>query len=81
MLSSSHLPTRFPVGTKYVLEGNGLSVQRYVEFPNGRRVQLPARRALTCGPCTRAVWQQIGIVPDENSAGVYASSRCKRVVA
>jgi hypothetical protein len=41
------LPTRFPVGTRYVIEGRSgargrLRVQsRYLEFPDGRHVQLP----------------------------------------
>ena len=42
------LPSRFPVGTRYVLEGRGghrgrLRVRlRYLEFPDGRQVELPA---------------------------------------
>jgi hypothetical protein len=48
MAIASHLPTRFPVGTKYVLEGRGPSVRRYVELPDGRRFRLPTRKALTC---------------------------------
>jgi hypothetical protein len=47
---SSHvdrLPSRFPVGTRYVIEGRGgaegrLRIQaRYLEFPDGRHVDLP----------------------------------------
>jgi hypothetical protein len=40
------LPKRFPVGTRYVVEGRRgakgqlLVYQRYVEFPDGRRVEL-----------------------------------------
>jgi hypothetical protein len=44
---ASHLQERFPIGTKYVLEGGGLFVRRYVEFPDGRRIQLSTRKALT----------------------------------
>jgi hypothetical protein len=62
MLSSSRLPTRFPVGTKYIVEGRGLFVRRYVEFPNGRKVQLATRKALSC---TCAELQQISIAPDQ----------------
>ena len=69
MLSSSRLPTRFPVGTKYVVEGRGQFVRRYVEFPNGRIVQLATRKAL---PCTSAELQQISIAPDQSSAVVEA---------
>ncbi len=42
------LPSRFPVGTRYVVEGRGggqgrLRIHsRYLEFPDGRHVELPA---------------------------------------
>ena len=55
------LSDRFPLGTKYVLERHGPRVKRYVEYPNGRRVWLPCRQALTCS-CLE--FQQIGIVPN-----------------
>ena len=48
MIQSSSLPTRFPVGAKYVVEGRGgedgqLRVfSRYVVLPGGRRIKLPA---------------------------------------
>jgi hypothetical protein len=42
------LPERFPENTKYVLEARGGLVRRYVEFPDGRRLELAARKALTC---------------------------------
>lgn len=45
---ASHLSKRFPVGTKYVLEGRGPFIRRYVELPDGRRFWLPTRKALTC---------------------------------
>jgi hypothetical protein len=41
------LPSRFPVGTRYVVEGRGggqgrLRIRlRYLEFPDGRHVELP----------------------------------------
>src|SRR5207248_7230615 len=42
----SRLPSRFPVGTRYVIEGQGGRIQlRYLEFPDGRKVQLPTSRA------------------------------------
>jgi hypothetical protein len=45
--SAVRLPTRFPVGTRFVIEGRGGRVNlRYVEFPNGRQVQLPAESGL-----------------------------------
>jgi hypothetical protein len=38
-----HLPNRFPVGTRYVIEGRrGRIHLRYIEFPDGRKVNLPA---------------------------------------
>ena len=37
------LPSRFPVGTRYVIEGRGGRIcLRYLEFPDGRKVDLPA---------------------------------------
>jgi hypothetical protein len=39
----NRLPNRFPVGTRYVLEGRGVRISlRYLEFPDGRKVNLPA---------------------------------------
>jgi hypothetical protein len=39
----SRLPSRFPVGTRYVMEGRGGRVSlRYLEFPDGRKIELPA---------------------------------------
>jgi len=39
------LPSRFPVGTKFVIEGRpggkGQVYSRYLEFPDGTRVRLP----------------------------------------
>ena len=70
MAGSPSLPARVPVGTKYVLEGRGLFVRRYIEFPNGRRVQLANRKALSC---TSMASQQIGIVPDRSAAVVLAA--------
>jgi len=45
---TADLPTRFPIGTKYVLESRGPFVRRYVEFPDGRRVELSTRLAQSC---------------------------------
>jgi len=45
---ADRLPSRFPVGTRYVVEGHGggegcLRIHlRYLEFPDGRHVDLPA---------------------------------------
>lgn len=48
MCKAKALPSRFPVGTKFVIEGrptaDGVQVsKRYIEFPDGRYLQLPAR--------------------------------------
>ena len=48
MRKSSRLPTRFPEGTKYVLESHGGEVRRFVEFPDGRRITLSKRKAASC---------------------------------
>ncbi len=37
------LPSRFPVGTRYVIEGHEGRIRlRYLEFPDGRKIDLPA---------------------------------------
>ena len=69
------LPARVPLGTKYVLESRGPFVRRYVEFPNGRKFQLATRKALTC---TCSAWQLIGIVPEQNAAGIEPALRPER---
>jgi len=78
MVSSSCKPTRYPVGTKYVLEARGPFVRRYVEFPNGRRIKLATRMAL---PCTCAEREQTNIVPDHSTDVVDASAFRRRILA
>lgn len=57
----NRLPRRFPVGTKYVIEGQGggegrLRVSsRYIEFPDGRHLRLQIRRSRSPGRPTSAV--------------------------
>jgi len=52
--SSARMPKRFPVGSTYVVEARG-SVQgltlmhRYVQLPDGRRIDLAARFVRTDG--------------------------------
>ena len=42
----SRLPSRFPVGTRYVIEGqDGRIHLQYLEFPDGRQIQLQTDRA------------------------------------
>ena len=41
--SAMRLPDRFPVGTRFVIEGRGGRINlRYLEFPDGRQVVLPS---------------------------------------
>ena len=77
MPSSPSLPARVPVGTKYVLEGRGSFVRRYIEFPNGRKVQLATRKASSCTCVAR---QRISIVPDRSAAVIDAPSLRPRLV-
>lgn len=43
-VSESRLPTRFPVGTKFVIEGRpGQVPTRFIEFPDGTKLRLPKR--------------------------------------
>ena len=78
MSKSSRVPTRVPVGTKYVVESNGPSVRRYIEFPNGRRVNLSARKPLSC-ECL--VWKEISVVPDSGADVTKVRSSRSPVVA
>jgi hypothetical protein len=43
MASTSKLPSRFPVGTKFVIEGKGRVLSRHLEFPDGTYLPLPSR--------------------------------------
>jgi hypothetical protein len=39
----NRLPSHFPNGTRYVIEGRaGRVLARYLEFPDGRHIDLPA---------------------------------------
>jgi hypothetical protein len=55
------LPSRFPVGTRYVVEGRGGGQGRfrirlrYLEFPDGRHVELPIDLAYRGGARRRRV--------------------------
>jgi hypothetical protein len=44
MRQADRLPNRFPEGTRFVIEGRPGCVSRYLEFPDGRHVDLPVRR-------------------------------------
>jgi hypothetical protein len=42
--SANRLPSRFPVGTKFVIEGRrGGELSRFLEFPDGTCIRLPKR--------------------------------------
>ena len=69
MRNSTRTLMRFPVGSKYVLEARGPFVRRYVEFPDGRTVQLATRKA---SPCNCAAKQRISLVPDQRAAAINA---------
>ena len=77
MRSVSRRQMRFPAGTKYVLESCGPFVRRYVEFPDGSKIQLPTRKALTC-MCTE---RQTSIVPEHNASAFDVQAFLRRVVA
>jgi hypothetical protein len=57
---SPRLPKRFPVGTKYILESHGAFVRRYIEYPNGRRIELKSRKALSCGCFDSSIVPELG---------------------
>ena len=53
--SLSRLPSRFPVGTKFVIEGRrGQVVSRYLEFPDGTCIRLPKRTGKRAVPRRRS---------------------------
>jgi hypothetical protein len=46
----NRLPSQFPDGTRFVIEGRaGRILSRYLEFPNGRHVDLPADHLASAG--------------------------------
>jgi hypothetical protein len=61
--TAPRLPKRLPEGTKYVVESCGRFVRRFVELPNGNRIPLPTRKAVTC---TCADDQMASIAPEQH---------------
>jgi hypothetical protein len=61
---TDRLPSRFPIGTRYVVEGRGgpagrLRIQsRYLEFPDGRHVELPVDRPERARSRRRRAWRR-----------------------
>ena len=82
MRTSSRLPSRLPEGSKYVLESRGTWVRRYVEFPDGRRVALRARKALPCSAADATLVPKLratAAVPRTRAKHNSASKRRSRV--
>jgi hypothetical protein len=50
-MQTARIPKRVPVGTKYIIEGKSRGegqvhvFSRYLQFPDGRRFELPADAA------------------------------------
>jgi hypothetical protein len=43
----NHLPSRFPEGTRFVIEGRAGRIDtQYLEFPDGRHIDLPTAPAI-----------------------------------
>ena len=74
MRKASRLPRRFPEGTKYVVESDGPLVRRFVELPNGKKINLPSRKAMSCG-----CGERVSIVPEQETGAesVKAASVAK----
>jgi hypothetical protein len=72
-----HQQIFFAAGTKYVLESRGPFVRRYIEFPNGNRIQLSTRRAMTCKCAERL----ISIVPEHDVEVLDAPALGQRIFA
>jgi len=53
--SLNRLPSRFPVGTKFVIEGRrGQVFSRYLEFPDGTCIRLTKRTSKRAAPRRRS---------------------------
>jgi hypothetical protein len=81
MRSSNRLPTRFPDGAKYVLESHAGMVRRFVEFPDGRRVTLPARKAVACACPDLTEASLVPAVADTQAPRRRTSRRTVRALA
>ena len=58
-MPAKRLPSRFPAGTKYVVECRGsvqgmLLMHRHVDLPDGSRIDLVARLVPTCAEQRKA---------------------------
>ncbi len=79
MTKSGRLPTRFPEGAKYVLEAKGDRVRRYVEFPNGQKVRLRTRKAMTCcaGSTDTSIVPKVGAGLSDQTYRKFAPARAR----
>ena len=79
---SSSLPSRFPVGARYVVEGRGgedgqLRVfSRYIVLPGGRRIKLPADLSLLAGSSEPASRR-----PASRDGASRSRSQSKKIIA
>jgi hypothetical protein len=78
--TSRRLPNRFPVGSTYVVEARGsvrgmTLMHRYVQFPDGRRIELAARLVQACAKTGATA------VRSMKSAAVRARSRVQAPTA
>lgn len=81
MRSRNRLPARFPDGAKYVLESRGGMVHRFVEFPNGRRVTLAARKATVCACPDLTEVSLVPVVAEAHAQRRRTSRRTVRALA
>jgi hypothetical protein len=72
--NTKRLPNRLPLGSKYVIESRGSAkggaqlVHRYVQFPDGRRVDLGTSALLPHIPSSL-----VGIIPKSKPSGRHQS--------
>jgi hypothetical protein len=61
----SRVRNEYPDRTKYIVEAHGDIVKRYVEYPNGCRVELSNRKSHRCSLADTVA----SIVPDQADEG------------
>ena len=79
------VPTRFPVGAKYVVEGFGGDegnfrvIARYIVLPGGRRINVPAD--LLSPPAPRVLAFQRRANTKKSQLKTDSASRSKKIAA
>jgi hypothetical protein len=74
-LKLKRLPERFPVGTTYVVEGQGgehgqlLVSSRYVVLPGGQRIEIAADCGKSASLCSRGRSRRDRVSQTSRSAG------------